>query len=48
MSNAIDTAAPVELHARALEEFYGRFPQAEEAVTITAADWESQLARLVR
>ncbi|MBI5488673.1 MAG: ATP-binding protein [Deltaproteobacteria bacterium] len=39
---------PAERHAKALEEFYGRFPQAEEAVTITAADWETQLARLVR
>lgn len=38
--------APADRHHRALESFYERFPQADEAVFVTADDFEASLARL--
>ncbi len=37
---------PGERHQRALEDFYQRFPRADEAVLITAESFESELERL--
>lgn len=39
---------PGERHQRALEEFYQRFPMADEAVLITAARFESELEHMSR
>lgn len=39
--------AAAERHHRALESFYERFPQAEEAIFVTADTFETALARLV-
>ena len=38
---------PVERHHKALEEFYETFPQAEEAVSISARGFEAAVGRLV-
>ena len=37
---------PTQRHYRATEEFYERFPHAEETVFVTAAKFETALARL--
>lgn len=39
---------PAERHLRALEEFYERFPQADEALHITSDTFESTMANLAR
>jgi predicted AAA+ superfamily ATPase len=38
--------APTERHHKSLDAFYERFPQADEAVFVTAATFETELARL--
>ena len=39
---------PAERHHRALEDFYERFPQAEEVVFATAEGFEEEVARVGR
>ncbi len=38
--------APTERHHRAMEDFYERFPQAEETVFVTGRDFEASLTHL--
>jgi predicted AAA+ superfamily ATPase len=39
---------PSDRHHRVLEEFYDRFPQAEEMTYVTAAEFESSLERVAQ